>query len=351
MTTFTEIANRALQVPGTRTTVTDVELANNSTNEAIQINLVYNSIRRRLIRMAPWNCALRTANLVYITSLPGTQENTSTVQVGTPWAPGLPSPPWQYEYQYPVDCVLACWIPPISQIGFGIGIPAGPPVKFTVQTDTFRPVTAAAVVSGGTGYAVGDIITLPGTTQGQVPIGAPAQLQVATLSGSAIATVSVVNQVAGSATSQGGSYFQPQTNPVAQASTDGSGTGATFNLTFGAASPQRVILANQSDASLVYCRDVTDVNVMDDDFIEALVQIIGATICIPLAGDKTLAKLAIDNANRIIMEARSNDGNEGLTVNDVTPDWIRTRGSNVFDVYTQDGWSFDWGATWPLLPV
>ena len=26
--------------------------------------------------MAPWNCVLRTANLVYITSLPGTPENT-----------------------------------------------------------------------------------------------------------------------------------------------------------------------------------------------------------------------------------------------------------------------------------
>ena len=49
----------------------------------------------------------------------------------------------------------------MSQVGFGVGIPAGPPVRFTVQTDTFRPVTAAAVVAGGTGYAVGDIITLP----------------------------------------------------------------------------------------------------------------------------------------------------------------------------------------------
>ena len=157
MTTPTDIANRALQVIGTRTTVTDAELANNSTNEAIQINLVYDVIRRRLIRMAPWNCVLKTANLVYITSLPGTLENSSQVSVGQTWAPGLPSPPWSYEYQYPVDCVYAAWIPPIAQIGFGVGIPAGPPVRFTVQTDTFRPVTAAAVVNGGTGYAIGDI--------------------------------------------------------------------------------------------------------------------------------------------------------------------------------------------------
>ena len=351
MTTPTDIANRALQVIGTRTTVTDGELAANSTNEAIQINLAYDTVRKRLIRMAPWNCVLRTANLVYITSLPGTPENTSTTQVGQPWVPGLPSPPWTYEYQYPVDCIYAAWIPPMSQVGFGVGIPAGPPVKFAVQTDTFRPVTAAAVVAGGTGYAVGDIITLPGIQQGSAPIGAPAQLQVATLSGSAIATVSVVNQVAGSASPKGGSYFSPQTNPQAQASTDGSGSGATFNLTYGAASPQRVILTDQSQATLVYCRDVTDLNVMDDDFQEALVAVLGASICIPLAGDKTLAKMAVELANQKIAQAREGDGNEGLTINDVTPDWIRTRGSAMFDVYTQNGWSFDWGATWPMFPA
>jgi len=351
MTTPTDIANRALQVIGTRTTVTDGELAANSTNEAIQINLAYDTVRKRLIRMAPWNCVLRTANLVYITSLPGTPENTSTTQVGQPWVPGLPSPPWTYEYQYPVDCIYAAWIPPMSQVGFGVGIPAGPPVKFAVQIDTFRPVTAAAVVAGGTGYAVGDIITLPGIQQGQSPIGAPAQLQVATLSGSAIATVSVVNQVLGSASSKGGSYFSPQANPQAQASTDGSGSGATFNLTYGAASPQRVILTDQSQATLVYCRDVTDLNVMDDDFQEALVAVLGASICIPLAGDKTLAKMAVELANQKIAQAREGDGNEGLTINDVTPDWIRTRGSAMFDVYTQNGWSFDWGATWPMFPA
>ena len=348
MTTPTDIANRALQVIGTRTTVTDAELANNSTNEAIQINLVYDVIRRRLIRMAPWNCVLKTANLVYITSLPGTPENTSTTQSGQPWLPGLPSPPWTYEYQYPVDCIYAAWIPPMSQVGFGVGIPAGPPVKFAVQTDTFRPVTAATVVSGGTGYAVGDIITLPGTQQGSAPIGAPVQLQVATLSGSAITTVSVVNQVMGSATPKGGSYFSPQANPQAQDSTDGSGSGATFNLTYGAAAPQRVILTDQPNASLVYCRDVTDINVMDDSFQEALAKILGATVSVALSGDKTLTKMAIEEANRSIAEARGDDGNEGLTINDVTPDWIRTRGFDALDIYTQNGWSFNWGPVWPV---
>jgi len=349
MTTLTDIANRALQVLGTRTSVSDSELANNSSNEAIQINLAYNPIRKALLRMAPWNCALKTANLVYITSLPGTPENTSATALGPTWSAGLPSPPWVYEYQYPVDCVYAAYIPPVDQIGFGVGIPAGPPVKFTVQTDTFRPVTGVAIVNGGTGYAVGDIITLPGTTQGQAPIGAPAKIQVDTVAAGVITAASVVNQVLGSTTAKGGSYFAPQTNPVAQSSTTGSGSGATFNLTFGAAAPQRVILTDQQYATLVYCQDVTDINVMDDAFQEALVKILGATVCIALSGDKTLAKMAIEMANRKIEEAREGDGNEGLTINDVTPDWIRVRGIDYPDIYTQSSYGFNWGPLWPVL--
>ena len=348
MTTLTDIANRALQVLGTRTSVSDSELANNSSNEAIQINLAYNPIRKALLRMAPWNCALKTANLVYITSLPGTPENTSATALGPTWSAGLPSPPWVYEYQYPVDCIYAAYIPPVDQIGFGVGIPAGPPVKFTVQTDTFRPVTGVAIVNGGTGYAVGDIITLPGTTQGQAPIGAPAKIQVDTVAAGVITASSVVNQVLGSTTAKGGSYFAPQTNPVAQSSTTGSGSGATFNLTFGAAAPQRVILTDQQYATLVYCQDVTDINVMDDAFQEALVKILGATVCIALSGDKTLAKMAIEMANRKIEEAREGDGNEGLTINDVTPDWIRVRGIDYPDIYTQSSYGFNWGPLWAI---
>jgi hypothetical protein len=75
--------------------------------------------------------------------------------------------------------------------------------------------SAAAVAAGGTGYNVGDTITLPG---GCV-------LTVLTKTGSAVATVSVTTP---------GSYTQSTipTNPVAQSATSGGGTGATFNLTF-----------------------------------------------------------------------------------------------------------------------
>ena len=115
MTDNVDIVNRALQVIGTRTTVTAAELANQTSNEAIQANLILTQYRDQLLRMAPWDCALNYANLTYITSVPGTPENTSPVT--TLWQKGQPAPPYAYEYQYPVDCLRACFIIPANQTG------------------------------------------------------------------------------------------------------------------------------------------------------------------------------------------------------------------------------------------
>jgi len=71
--------------------------------------------------------------------------------------------------------------------------------------------------SGGSGYAIGDTITLTGGTFSQAVV-----LTVATLSGSAVATFT---------TSSAGTYTVLPSNPVAQGSTSGSGTGANFNIT------------------------------------------------------------------------------------------------------------------------
>src|SRR5437879_5931881 len=121
MTSVTDVVNRALQTIGTRTTVTDAELANNTSNEAIQANLIIENMRDDLLRMAPWNCAMKTANLTYISSVTGTPENSSPAT--TLWQPGQPAPPWAYEYQYPVDCLKAQLIIPANQTGYSGGVP------------------------------------------------------------------------------------------------------------------------------------------------------------------------------------------------------------------------------------
>jgi hypothetical protein len=358
MTSVTDICNRALQVIGTRTTVTDAEIAAESSNEAKQFNLIYANYRDDLLRMAPWNCGMKTANLVYISSVPGTPENTSPATAL--WTPGQPSPPWSYEYQYPVDCLRAQYIIPANQTGFASGVPIttavtggaaafwrGPPIRFQVAIDSFRPVTAAVVVAGGTGYVVGDIITLAEGATDEVPIGAPVQLRVATLAGSAVATVTVVNQVAGSASPVGGSYFGIQSGTIAQSATTGSGTGATFTITQGAAADQRVILTNQEYATLVYVRQVTDPNVWDTLFQSALIDLCGAGLVMALRGDRAVANDLIKKVNAAIELARSADGNEGLTINDVTPDFIRVRGLAIEGLVTGPYTGADWGGGWP----
>jgi hypothetical protein len=81
---------------------------------------------------------------------------------------------------------------------------------------------------------------------------------------------------------------------------------------------------------------------MDDQLQNAWAEFLAANMTIDLTGDKVLANLRIKSANEMIQIARVGDGNEGLTVNDITPDWIRTRGINF-------GWDFAWTPSWGTL--
>jgi hypothetical protein len=311
--------------------------------------------------MAPWDCALNFANLNYITSAPGTPENTSTAT--TVWEKGQPAPPWAYEYQYPVECFKPLWIVPQYNTGFSGGVPiyptttggapsfwSGPPIKYKVGIDQFYAATAVTVASGGTGYAVGDQITFDIGPVDQLPIGAPAVVQVATAPGGVIGTVTIVNQLNGASPSQSGAYYAQQTNPIAQGSTTGSGSGATFNITaYTAKQDQRVILTNQEFATFAYVKHITDPNIMDQLFRDAWISYLGARLCMALTGDKTLANSMVQVANDAIYEARKADGNEGLTVNDVTPDWIRTRGTYSVNSNGLLNQSYEWGPVFGMF--
>jgi len=356
-----DLVNLALQSLGTRTTVTAAELANNGSNEAIQANIAYDVVRRELLRMAPWDCAFNTLPLTLITAAQGTPENMSPA---TPlWQKGQPAPPWAYEYQYPVDCLRACWIVPQYATGFAGGIPIttavtggapsfwnGQPVRFKLGIDQFIPVIGATVASGGINYAVGDHINLPTGPNTSPPIGAPAIFFVNTIGpGGSVTSVGLVPTIRGEQVA--GSYFAVQPNPVPQASTTGIGTGVTLNLIWSPSfGDQRVILTNQEFAILNYVKDVPDINVFDDQFYVAFSKILGGALVMALTGDKQLANLSIAMGNEKIKEARKTDGNEGLTINDVTPDWIRIRGIYFTENYSGPyGWGYDWGSLWPAF--
>ena len=85
-------------------------------------------------------------------------------------------------------------------------------VQATASATMF--VGSATVSAGGSGYAVGNVLTIVGGTNSSV-----ATLTVATLSGSAVATVTITTI---------GSYTSLPSNPVSV--TGGAGTGATFTL-------------------------------------------------------------------------------------------------------------------------
>ena len=389
MTTVLDIANRALQIAGTRTNMSETEFTAQSSNEAIQVNLVIYKLRDELNRMAPWDCVSKYGNLTYISSLPTTPENSNA---GPPmWQAGLPAPPWAYEYQYPVDCLRARWIIPqytalaggipIYPPGCATGVASigwtGPALKFKVSTDSFYAATAAAIVSGGTGYNVGDIIFLAqpsfSFTQNYPPLtnqlspqsfmmntGAPAALSVTSVgAGGVVTDATLINQVFGSTESPSGaatqvlsgSYYGPPTNPVGQGYAIGAngqtsaGTGATFNLTLSTPAPQRVILCNQENAILCYNQSITDPNVMDPLFQDAWQHILAARLSYQLSGDKAKANELIGATNQMVTEARKVDGNEGLTVNDVTPDFLRVRGNYGGPNFEYSpNQSFDWGS-------
>jgi hypothetical protein len=108
-------------------------------------------------------------------------------------------------------------------------------------------------------------------------------------------------------------------------------------------------MTNQEYAVLSYIRRVVDWNVMDSLFLDAFYSIMGATLCMALTGDKALANMQIQLANSRVAEARKADANEGLTINDVTPDWIRTRGI-IYGDYWNMGFGYGWDTVglWPI---
>lgn len=357
------IINRGLQAMGTRTTITASEMNALSSNEAIQMNLIYTAYRDQLLRMAQWDCAMKFDNLIWLTSIPGTPENTSPNTNN--WQRGQPAPPYSYEYLYPDDCLRACWIIPCNQTGFAGTVPItnavtgeypntyfGAPVTFKVTTDQFRSASGLAIVSGGSGFQVNDTVVLGTDTLGYnfnasaVPAGI-VKIKVLSVSGSGAILTASLQAFDGAQIAQNALLFRVPSYTLAQVQTSGIGSGATVTVSgiSQANFSARVILTDQEFAMLAYIRQITDPNVFDPLFTEAYSYFLGAGTVMSLTGDKTLANSLIALGNAKIIEARKVDGNEGLTINDVTPDFIRTRGVGWGNL-NQWGQGYDWGGLW-----
>lgn len=94
-------------------------------------------------------------------------------------------------------------------------------------------------------------------------------------------------------------------------------------------SPIVTILTNQTQAQAVYTVNQPNPIIWDSQFQAAMVASLAAYLVPALSLNLALMAAAIKTAQGIIMDARVSDGNEGVTVMDHVPDWIRARGYNA----------------------
>lgn len=115
-----------------------------------------------------------------------------------------------------------------------------------------------------------------------------------------------------------------------------------------AGNPIKVIASNQSQAIGVYTYLADNPDNWDPIFYNAMQDALAGSIVMPLTGKADLAGSLLNKANNTIMQARAMDGNEGITVYNNTPDWIRARG--VYGGATP-GFQEPWGPLFSLPSV
>lgn len=94
-------------------------------------------------------------------------------------------------------------------------------------------------------------------------------------------------------------------------------------------SPIKVILTNLTQAQCIYTVNQPNPIIWDSQLQAAMVASLAAFLVPALSLNLQLMTTAIKLADGIIAQARVSDGNEGVTVMDHTPDWIRARGANA----------------------
>lgn len=91
--------------------------------------------------------------------------------------------------------------------------------------------------------------------------------------------------------------------------------------------PLQVILCNQTQAQLVYTVNQPNPVIWDSLFQQAFVCSLAAFLVPALSLNLPLMQMSIKVADGIIQQARIRDGDEGITIIDHIPDWIRARSS------------------------
>lgn len=104
----------------------------------------------------------------------------------------------------------------------------------------------------------------------------------------------------------------------------------------------KVITTNLDMAIGVYNKDVTDCDLFDEGFVDALSAALANELIMPLAGNVALKSGFVNIAKMSLDEAKAADGNEAIASVDTTPDWIAVRGG-YSDWYNGGPSAFAWG--------
>lgn len=87
----------------------------------------------------------------------------------------------------------------------------------------------------------------------------------------------------------------------------------------------KVVVTNQTRAIMVYTVDAQNPDSWDTALQQVVINALAASVVPKLSGNMKLMNQLYSIANDVIVQARQQDANEGLVVNDVLPDWIQAR--------------------------
>jgi hypothetical protein len=281
-----DIVNQCLDAIGCDKQVGDLEEGGAVAAAALRH---YMPTLRHVSRAAKWNCLRKQASMLLLQDATGwtTQQQQ---QAGGPVTVGTGTVgmrPWIYEYQLPIDCVQARFVP--------------------------------ASLTGPNGIPPGNITPpnpgVPQTTGAGVPLVYVRQIPVRFV---------VTND----------------NNPnLVGAITDWSQLPDYATVAGQGPTSSTVILCNQPNSTLVYTALITACDQWDYSFRLAFVSVLATFLAMPCLKDKKQARLMRDDqvkiAKRMLDEARVRDGDEGAFDTDHIPDWLRVR--------SRGGWGSEWG--------
>ena len=284
MTLPADVINRSLDMIGR----SDIVIGDPSegTDGAKVALRQYGPCLRQLLRAAHWGFARKQMNLTLLADATNSTPNVGTIVV----------PPWQFEYAYPVDAIKARFVPANNVT------PNAPTPQGNISQPPNVPQTTVANAIPLTGYRLLPARFLIGLDWNYPVTTGPAP---------------------------------PWGNAPEWWGVSGEGP---INRT--------VVLTNVQNASLVYTALVVYPDEWDVSFQEAMVQYLAAHLALPLSKDKkfglALQAAAEAKAKAAIMQARINDGNEGVPVSDISVDWMKIRASGGGPRLYGD-WGSGWG--------